>query len=142
MSTATATTEVTEVKDPETVAADFLTVDDLLKRVTAKREAIRKDVIASFTAAGITEAGGVLCSESFPRSANIKAALRLKDPEAVEAVTERKTSVALAEAARDLNIITQRQFNQIVTKATEPQYTVQPQTVKVPTAVAKLVTAA
>jgi len=132
------TTTITAL-DAEAIAADFLTVDDLLKRVKAKHEAIRLQVIDAFTAAEITEAAGVLCSPSFPRKASIEAALRLKNPEAVEAVTERKTSVALAEAARDLGVITQRQFNQIVSQADEPTYTVQPKTVKVPVAKGKLV---
>lgn len=128
--------------DPEVAAADFLAVDALLKRVTAHRATARDAVIASFTAAGITEAADVLCSPSHPRSASIDAALRLKSDEAREAVTVLSTSVALADAALLMGKITARQHKAIVSQSDETVYTVQPVTRKVPVAVANIVTAA
>ncbi len=128
--------------EPDTAAADFLRVDELLKRVKAQHAKTREAVIKSFTAAGVTEAGDVLCSESHPRSASVEAALRLKNPEAVEAITVRSTSVALADAALLAGVITARQHKAIVTASDEPTFTVQPVTRKVPKATADLVTAA
>jgi hypothetical protein len=111
---------------PDFAAAEFLIADAALNAATEARDAAKAAVVASFTAAGLARHNGVICTPSERRDVDDAAAIRID----AEALTVRKSSVKLVDAALLAGVIDRRQYRRLI--SSKPIHVVQPETIKVP----------